>query len=71
LLNDDGLLLFSIELGNDKDYQLQSSGRYIHNLVYIEHIAQQLNFKVLAAKQVIGRYQQDEAVNSMIFVLQR
>jgi len=69
LLEKNGLLVFSIEVGTVSPYQLQATGRYNHAPYYIEQLAQQHGFAVLDYREVTGRLQQGEAVVSGIFIL--
>lgn len=69
ILTPQGLLMFSIELGTGENYQLQTNGRYSHNKKYIEQLAAQLNFTILTAEQVVGRTQQEQPVQGMVFIL--
>ncbi len=71
VLRDKGFFVFSTELGSEKDYQLQTSGRYTHSKAYIEKLAVEHGFIVLESQQVIGRYQQEKPVQSVISILQK
>lgn len=70
-LAEKGIFAFSVESGKDKDYVLSMTGRYIHNPVYIEEIAKQFDFKVLATQSITGREQDGKPVAGCLFVLQK
>ena len=71
VLSDKGLFVFSIELGSGEMYDLQISGRYSHPKSYVEKIAIENNFSVLESQEVVGRYQQEKPVQSVIYILQK
>lgn len=65
----EGFFLFSLEQGSEKDYQLQTTGRYAHTKTYIERLCQETGFKILTCETIISRYQAGEEVNSWVFLL--
>lgn len=69
VLTEKGLFAFSIETSDQQDYQLTSTGRYVHNPAYIEQLAQQFGFTVVANKAVNGREQNGKPVTGHLFVL--
>jgi predicted TPR repeat methyltransferase len=71
LLNTDGVFIFSTEHGTTGPYQLLNTGRYSHAKSYIEQLAKQNNFTVLASEEIISRLQQGKPVLSDVFVLRK
>ncbi len=66
-----GLLAFSVEVGKETDFQLQTTGRYTHSRMYIENLAKQHHFQILQSSEAAGRMQQGKPVSSFIFVLRK
>ncbi len=72
-LQRDSLLACSIELA-DKTmpcYTLQTTGRYQHSAVYIEELAEKNNLKLLKYSNVAGRQQENQIVNTGLFIFQK
>lgn len=66
-----GLLAFSIEGCVDKDFALRASGRYAHDVCYIENLARRNGFDVRACKSVPIRKASDGTVDGFAVVLER
>lgn len=66
-----GFFVFSTELGVGENYELQTSGRYSHSKSYIQKLATEHSFTLLEVQEVIGRYQQEQPVQNVIYILQR
>ena len=62
--------LFSIELCQEEDYQLCSTGRYTHSSAYIEKLAQDFAFSVKAERDISVREERQQAVPGKIYLLQ-
>jgi predicted TPR repeat methyltransferase len=69
VLNQEGVFVFSTEHGTKESYQLLSTGRYTHAKSYIEALAKQHGFTLLASEPIISRLQQGKSVLSDVFVL--
>lgn len=71
ILNKNNIFLFNIELLENPanlDFSLQSTGRYAHNMAYIEKLAQQFNFEILENITSTIRSQHDQDIVGMLFV---
>lgn len=71
IVKDKFKFIFNIELLNinNKNFELQQTGRYTHSKHYIENLATQYGFKILESQQSIIRLQNNIPVNGMIFLL--
>lgn len=65
-----GFFLFTIELGEQANYQILSSGRYQHSLSYIELVCQQNQLRILDKKPVVLREDKGEPVNGYLLITQ-
>lgn len=70
-LHEHGLAIFSTELSTGQTYELETSGRFAHTKSYIEKLAIECGFKVLTTQKIIGRYQQSNPVDNIIYILQK
>ena len=68
-LSQGGLLAFSTEIYLGENYIMHPTGRFVHSKGYIEKVAKEEGFRVLAAKIAQTRLQNDENVDGYIFVL--
>ncbi|MEN9449975.1 MAG: hypothetical protein RJA83_589 [Pseudomonadota bacterium] len=68
-----GLLAFSVELANEAatSYLLQTNGRYQHAETYIKELAEKKPLKLLKYASVIGRQQDNEAIQTGLFIFQK
>jgi len=65
-----GLLAFSIEVcESDENYLLRTSGRYAQSPEYIQRLADNSGFSVLASNPAVLRYERGQPINGIIFVL--
>lgn len=71
VLSENGMLVFSTERGVVEPYQLQITGRYSHDTHYVDQLAKQKGFAVLAIEEMVGRLQQGKSVVSDVFVLRK
>lgn len=71
VLNDKGYFIFSVERGFKYPYHLQQSLRYTHSKQYLEELIQKYNFNCLSFDNLILRYQQKEAVEGYLILLQK
>lgn len=70
--NASNLLIFNIELNENpkiKDYYLQSSGRYAHNVDYIQQIARTLDFQIIETNKQTIRMQNNQPLIGLIFLI--
>ena len=67
-----GYFLFSIEsyTGNE-DFHLQKNARFAHNPRYVEHLAKELGFEVLAKEQATLRFQQELPVMGILYLMRK
>jgi predicted TPR repeat methyltransferase/cytochrome c-type biogenesis protein CcmH/NrfG len=72
-LQSNGLLAFSIELANEtiSSYTLQTNGRYQHAEIYVKELAKQNQLKLLKYATVVGRQQDNEAIQTGLFIFQK
>lgn len=61
--------VFSTEITENGDYQLNETARYSHNKTYIARLAQETNFELIICKKAILRQQNDQPVEGYLFVL--
>ena len=68
-LNSNGLLVFTIENTDVLEYKLSNTGRYKHNVKYVQGLAKKNNFEIVTEKKVALRKEQGEAVDATLFCL--
>ena len=51
----DGRFCFSVEAGDGADFTLRPTNRYAHTLGYIERLAKETGFELLAAEPLAAR----------------
>lgn len=68
-----GLLAFSVELANEptSSYILQTNGRYQHAEIYVKQLAEKNQLKLLKFVNVVGRLQDNEAIQTGLFIFQK
>jgi len=67
-----GLFMFSTEKGDsEQDYVLRSSGRYAHDIDYINRLAVGSDLAVVSAEDVMLRKENGQDVQGDLFVLKR
>jgi len=71
LLNENGLIVFSVEATKDIDYKLRVSGRYSHSKEYIERLAHESDLKIVTVKPVVIRKEIDKNIDGFVFVLKK
>lgn len=75
VLIDSGLFCFSIEdfasNSDDLDYQLQMSGRYAHNLNYIQKLAIKHNLRIAVSSPKVIRTENNQNINGFLIYLQK
>lgn len=70
VLRDGGLLVFSIEHGDDGDrYRLQPSRRYAHGLKYVLRMSMDAGFELISSQPLALRIEHDEDVAGEIVTL--
>lgn len=70
-LKANGYFLFSVEATEKEEYALQPSGRYAHNIEYIEAALSDHGLSVLTKEDVVVRYDNDEPLAGHLFVCQK
>ncbi len=71
LLNEGGLMIFSVEATKNVDYKLRVSGRYSHSKEYIERLARQSKLKIVTTKPVVIRKEIDKNIDGFVFALKK
>jgi predicted TPR repeat methyltransferase len=66
-----GLFAFSVEGCIEADFVLRGSGRYAHNVAYIEHLARLHGFAIRAQEAIAIRKASDGTVDGFAWVLER
>lgn len=68
-----GLLCISIEVSNQNfsSYSLQTNGRYQHTKMYIIELAKKNQLALLNYKNVEGRYQENQAIQTGLFIFKK
>ncbi len=69
LLKPSGMIAFSIELTEEPCMQLQPTGRFQHNMNYIQQLTQQNQLTIIAKSTETIRLQQGLPVNGALFLL--
>jgi predicted TPR repeat methyltransferase len=70
-LNPDSYFIFTIEISEDKPWQLQTSARFSHHIDYIKQLCYQLNLQIIHQEKVIARQQHQEALFVTLFTVQK
>ncbi|MBR7800533.1 tetratricopeptide repeat protein [Undibacterium fentianense] len=70
-LNTAGHCVFSVELSTRDDVYLQNSQRYAHTQDYLQRIATEHGLQFTYSEVTIGRYEDDQAVQSLVVVLRK
>lgn len=68
-LKQEGKFIFTVERGTDQDYQLRSTGRYVHTNDYIRRLAKESGFNFLDEQLIVLRKQQGNEILGYLFVL--
>lgn len=66
-----GCFVFNVEAGQVDNFQLTSSGRFAHSLVYLNHLAITLGFEILLTEETILRQQAETPVKGYVCVWRR
>lgn len=66
-----GYYLFSHEISPTRPWQLQNSARFSHHPDYIRQLCQQFKLKIIKQETVVGRQQNEESLDVMIYVVQK
>jgi predicted TPR repeat methyltransferase len=69
-LREQGLLAFNTEITDQVDYVMSQSGRFAHNQSYLDQLAKQHNFKIMAYQKIILRLQNNEPIYGHLYLLQ-
>lgn len=64
-----GMFVFNVEIGKDKDYDMNESGRFTHSKVYLDRLVLQNQFKILDYQVIQLRTQNDEKVQGYLYLL--
>lgn len=70
-LKDEGIFIFSVSLTNKKDFILDKSGRYFHNIDYVKNILLENSFSVEYAENDAIRMEFGKPENGMIIVARK
>jgi len=68
-INDDGIVAFTLEKGEQPGYELTVSGRYSHNAEYIESLAVDSGFELLLMKEKTLRLEYAKGVAGYVVVM--
>ncbi|NCP63797.1 MAG: tetratricopeptide repeat protein [Paraglaciecola sp.] len=70
-----GLFVFTLEQqrgdSENHNYTLQKNGRYSHQLSYVKTALQAANFMIISTEDMIPRYENGEAVDGALVVVQK
>ncbi|WED43345.1 tetratricopeptide repeat protein [Legionella cardiaca] len=66
-----GYFIGSVEISNDKPWQLQPSARFCHKSDYIKALANKYSLTIIHQEQVIARHQNQQVLAEELFVLQK
>ena len=64
-----GRFCFSVEAGEDGDFTLRPSNRYAHTLAYLQRLAKETGFEVLAADPLAARQENGAAIAGHAVIL--
>lgn len=70
-LKSGGHFIFTIEISEDKLWQLQTSARFSHHVNYITQLCSQLDLEIVHQEKVIARRQHQEALPVMLFAVRK
>lgn len=70
-LVEEGLCVFNTEIDEEKDFNINPSGRFTHHKKYIEKLASDSQLDIVSYEKTITRMQNNEAVYGHLFVLKR
>ena len=65
-----GLFIFTIEIGEHADWQLQESARFNHHPDYILTLAKQHQLTIKHQERIIARLQKDQDLRVLLYVIQ-
>lgn len=68
-LRENGRFVFNTEVSEDKPYYMTESGRFAHSLVYIETVANDHGFSVVASEEAVIRTQNEQPVMGRLYLL--
>ena len=66
-----GRFCFSVEAGDGADYTLRASNRYAHTLAYLERLAAETGFTILAAEALEARQENTAPIAALALILVR
>ncbi|MHB8624554.1 MAG: tetratricopeptide repeat protein [Sulfuricaulis sp.] len=69
ILRQNGIFAFSLEALDERDFALQTTGRYAQSLAYIAMLCNRLGFRVAHREDVDIRKEKDQPVPGYLFVL--
>ncbi|KTD20589.1 methyltransferase [Legionella lansingensis] len=70
-LSHQGYFIFSVEISEDKPWQLQATARFSHQPAYIKALADKHSLKIIHEEKVIARHQNQAPLAEILFVLQK
>ena len=70
-LRRDGYFAFNTEISQEKDYQMNQSGRFSHQKNYLEALATTHHLRIAYYQPVITRMQNNEPVHGHLYIMQR
>lgn len=63
--------IFSLEIGQHDLYEMTTAGRFQHPIQYIRDLIQQRNWYILQEKEVILRYQENQPVHGVLYLIKK
>lgn len=69
-LTNTGIFVFSIEITDASNWELQETARFAHNPEYIQALCTEYGFATLEIRKTYARSQNDKSVSVLLFLLQ-
>lgn len=70
-LTQSGYFIFTTEISEDGEWQLQENARFSHKLSYLQDLAEKSGLKWFLHKEIVARHQEDKPVSVYLVVCQR
>ncbi len=70
-LSDNGVFVFSTEVGSVEGFALDRTGRFLHERAYVEATAREAGFLIVSCEERTLRLERGEPVRGNLFVLRR
>ncbi len=66
-----GLFIFNTEITDAPTFKMNQSGRFSHQKIYLDELAEKYQFSILAYQKIVTRMQNNEPVHGHLYILKR